>query len=132
MWESIGTTAMASCSHTNAGLRAINASVPSKCQGLTLDGKMSHQRIATKDPVFGDVCKSGLRWKVIAHEAMMEFPNLALLIQAAMNSSGQLARGEHELQKLQRILNGVSQAEKLVDLQSILVNFDCSTCIELW
>ena len=85
----------------------------SRCDNLTQDGKMSMQRIATRDPIFGEVCRTGLRWRVIAHEAVTAFPSMALLVQAALNTSGQLARGEHELQILQRILNGVNQAQNL-------------------
>ena len=44
---------------------------------------------------------------------MTAFPSMALLVQAALNTSGQLARGEHELQILQRILNAVNQAQNL-------------------
>ena len=100
-------------SHTNAGLRAIRHGCLSRCDNLTQDGKMSLQRIATRDPTFGEVCRTGLRWRVIAHEAMTAFPSMALLVQAALNTSGQLARGEHELQILQRILNAVNQAQNL-------------------
>jgi len=43
-------------------------------------------------------CTSGLVWRIISRAVTQEFPQLAHLIHAAQNASGQLARGEHEVQ----------------------------------
>ena len=87
-----------SASHTNVALRAVNAGVASNHPELSWNGKLSLEQIKSRDANMAEACTSGLVWRVISKTVMQEFPELAHLIQAAQNASGQLARGEHEVQ----------------------------------
>ena len=87
-----------SASHTNVALRAVNAGVASNHTELSWNGKLSLEQIKSRDANMAEACTSGLVWRVISKTVMQECPELAHLIQAAQNASGQLARGEHEVQ----------------------------------
>jgi len=87
-----------SASHTNVALRAVNAGVASNHPELSWNGKLSLEQIKSRDAAMAEACASGLVWRVISRAVMQEVPQLAHLIQAAQNASGQLARGEHEVQ----------------------------------
>ena len=87
-----------SASHTNVALRAVNAGVASNHTELSWNGKLSLEQIKSRDANMAEACTSGLVWRVISKTVMQECPGLAHLIQAAQNASGQLARGEHEVQ----------------------------------
>ncbi len=56
------------------------------------------EQIKSRDAKMAEACTSGLVWRVISRAVLQEFPQLAHLIQASQNASGQSARGEHEVQ----------------------------------
>lgn len=87
-----------SASHTNVALRAVNAVVASDHPELSWTGKLSFDQVKSRDANLAEACTSGLAWRVISRAVTHQFPQLAHLIQATQNASGQLARGEHEVQ----------------------------------
>ena len=54
----------------------------------------------------------GVEWKI--RVVGQEFPGFLHLVQSGLNSSGQVARGEHELQILKRMCNVITAAKKLI------------------
>ncbi|CAE8589898.1 unnamed protein product [Polarella glacialis] len=94
-----------SASHTNQALRCVLARVAHRDECLCVDGCLSLEKIGSKDPLFQDACTLGLTWAVLPATLLQEFPNLATILQAAGNCSGQVARGEHELQVVRRLHN---------------------------
>ena len=86
-----------SASHTNAGLRCIAAQSPHDAEDMCLNGFLSVEAISQRDPAFAKAAEEGIEWKVISRVCGKEFPGLLSLIQSALNSSGQVAKGEHEL-----------------------------------
>ena len=92
-----------SASHTNAGLRVINAG---------LHSTLTAEKVGA-DPEFRKALQEGLRWRILSHEVCSEFPQLPRLLQAAGNTSSQIARGEHELQILRRINAALLRAQML-------------------
>ena len=61
--DSLRFTSLA-CGHTNAGLRAVLAAVPSDDPLLSLDGRLSLQKIEEKDSEMASAVRNGLRWRV--------------------------------------------------------------------
>lgn len=92
-----------SASHLNATLRVIQAGCPSDVESACVDGKVSFSKVELKDPQYSLASQQGLKWKVISHEVLAEWPQLATLVQAACNTGNQVAREEYEMQILLRI-----------------------------
>ena len=68
------------------------------------------------DPKFAEACQSGLTWRIMSQVAVAEFPDLPSLIQSASNCTGQLAKGEHEVQLMRRICNTMPQERAICQL----------------
>ena len=92
-----------SASHTNQLLRMISHGVTHSDVRATIDGKLSIDRLQVVDREMAEACRSGLRWTVLPSSVMDKHPDLAWLIQSAMNSAGQIARAESEMQVLKRV-----------------------------
>ena len=60
-------------------------------------------KVENKDPTYASYARSGLKWNVISHHVMSKWPELAQLIQAALNTGSAVAKEEHEMQILLRI-----------------------------
>jgi len=103
-----------SASHTNAGLRCIAAQVKHDREDMCINGLLSAQVIGQKDAAFEAAVMQGVEWKVISRVVGQEFPGFLHLVQSGLNSSGQVARGEHELQILKRMCNVINAAKKLI------------------
>ena len=93
-----------SCSHLNTTLRMIAAGA--KCSeelSCCENGTISMHQVEKKDPAYASFAKKGLRWNVISQHVMQQWPELAQLIQAALNTGSAVAKEEHEMQILLRI-----------------------------
>ena len=71
-----------SCGHTNMGLRAIAASVPSECPLLSQDGRLSVAKVAQRDAEMAKAVAQGLHWKVLRHEVRARYPEVLSVVQA--------------------------------------------------
>ena len=94
-------------SHTNAALRLIAAGAEHTDGDLCVRGRLALEQVRQVDAEFARAVDEGVSWRIISLQAMEAFPELGPLIQAAANSSGQLARGEHELQIMHRMANTI-------------------------
>ena len=93
-----------SCSHLNTTLRMIAAGA--KCSeelSCSENGTISMHKVENKDPTYASYARSGLKWNVISQHVMGKWPELAQLIQAALNTGSAVAKEEHEMQILLRI-----------------------------
>jgi hypothetical protein len=73
------------CGHTNQALRAIAAGVPSDCELLSDNGRMSARRLRDRDPQYAEAVDQGLRWKVLKH-AVRQCPRALDIIQVRLAS----------------------------------------------
>ena len=89
-----------SCGHTNMGLRAIAAAVPSDDELLSENGRLSVERLAKRDPEYAKAVQGGLRWQVLRPAVAAAFPDALPILQAARNVAGNVHRGENEVQGL--------------------------------
>ena len=90
-------------SHTNNGVEHNN-------ERITVDGKLSLQKIQERDPGLHDAIVNGLPWRMITKAVAQNFPELLPLIQQCGNAS--LVKGEGELQILIRLHNVFIQEKK--------------------
>ena len=82
-----------SCSHLNTTLRMIAAGA--KCSeelSCSENGSISMHKVEKKDPTYASYARSGLRWNVISHHVMSKWPELAQLVQAALNTGSAVAK----------------------------------------
>ena len=94
-----------SASHTNQCLRLVLANATHSDSRLTVDGRLSIEKISSKDSGLASACRTGISWLVLPCYLMEDHPTLPSLIQSAMNSAGQISRSESELQVLRRLHN---------------------------
>ena len=94
--------------HTNQFLVAALDSVPSEHENLTIDGRMSVAKMSAPDPCLAEAFKTGLKWLVIKAEAGVLYPNLARLVQAARQATGQVQNEETTFQVMENIQNSAS------------------------
>jgi hypothetical protein len=92
-----------SATHTNQLLRCIINQMPHFDGRLTVDGKLSTQKIGLQDESMASACIHGLQWTVIPDRVFKQHPKLAALIQAGMNAASQVARQESEVQVLRKL-----------------------------
>ena len=100
------------CGHTNYVLRCISAGVPSTCEYLSENGRMSETKLAQRDHLMAEVVASGLRWKVIRWEVRFLYPTALPFIQRARNIASTMYRKESEIQGLLRLHTLSSAAQK--------------------
>ncbi|CAJ1418219.1 unnamed protein product [Effrenium voratum] len=98
-----------SSSHTNQVLRLLAAGCnhvhdsEAGAPDITVQGKLSMEQLAQRDPLFHSAASEGMTWTVVGRAALERFPSLGPLLQEAGNTSGQLQRKETELQLARRI-----------------------------
>ena len=92
-----------SASHTNQGLRCILAEMERVDTRLRMNGKLSVAKVLSFDKGMADAACNGLTWLVIPASLLAKHDGLAQLLQSGLNTSGQIARPENELQVLQRL-----------------------------
>ena len=92
-----------SASHTNQALRCVHHGISFADDRLSSQGKLSLDRIASKDPAMASAVQTGLMWLVLPARVMQDHPTLPGLIQAAMNCGNQVARAEFEIQTLRKL-----------------------------
>ena len=72
-----------SCGHTNMGLRAIAAGMPSECALLSEGGQFSLHKLALRDTEYAKAVTTGLRWKVLRWTVRRDFPRVLGIIQVS-------------------------------------------------
>jgi hypothetical protein len=80
-----------SCGHTNFGLRAIAAGVPSSTPWLSENGRMSLDKLRKRDQEYADAVDHGLHWTVLKAVVRSKYPDILPLLQAAKNVGGHVA-----------------------------------------
>ena len=83
-------------SHSNMVMRMFLYNVHHEDERLTCGGRLSIEKIKLEDPAFAEAIEVGMRWTVISHVVITNFPRLPLLLQAAANSQNQVAQTESQ------------------------------------
>ena len=93
-----------SCSHTNFALRCCVHQMPHQDSNktLTVDGRLSLDKISNVDEGLARAAREGLTWTVI-NKDVSEVGEALSLLQASQNSVSAISRPEHEFQILMRI-----------------------------
>ena len=103
-------------SHANQAARCIWHKVAHDDDRLTVDGKLSLEKLEAVDKAWARSIRDGHTWLVVSHELAREFPQYCLLAQAAGNAAGQIAAVEHEIQLAKRVNSSIqaflSRSEK--------------------
>ena len=96
-----------SCSHTNFALRCCVHQMPHQDSNktLTVDGRLSLDKISNVDEGLARAAREGLTWTVI-NKDVSEVGEVLSLLQASQNSVSAISRPEHEFQILMRIYGG--------------------------
>ena len=100
-----------SCGHTNVGLRAVKAGIPSENERLSQNGCMSLSRLRARDIAHAEAVEKGLCWTVLKWQVRMLYPGVLPVLQGALNVAGQLQRKESEMQGLLSLHHLSSQYE---------------------
>lgn len=94
-----------SASHTNQALRCVLNGAAHDDPRMCIDGLLNVDKIEQKDRQLAEACRQGLMWTILPSHLFSKHPSLAQILQSAMNSSGQIARTETELQVLRKLHN---------------------------
>ena len=89
-----------SCSHTNMGLRALAAGVPSDHALLSEDGRLSAAKVRKRDRPMAEACEQGLRWRCYRWHTRVWYPRLPALIVEARNVVGGTTRRKSDAEGL--------------------------------
>ena len=101
-----------SCSHTNQFLVCANAGVKTEFENIAVNGYMSKAKLG-QDPKLMDALTGGLTWLVISAKAVVAYPQLPDLIQAARNATGAVHAKEDSLQLLQKVQSMAAASQKI-------------------
>ena len=97
-----------SAGHTNAGLRCINAEVPSDSPLLSQDGRMSKEKLRKQCPEHYKAVNEGMPWKVLRWPVREKYPEALGLIARARNTAGHVARKVNEVEGLAQMHSAAS------------------------
>ena len=101
-------------SHLNAALQCIQGCVYHDDERLTVDGKISHEKLGSLDSQYVQASVNGVEWLVISRSLLDEFPQVASMVSASMNVGSHLARQESELELLSKISDVMIAKDKEV------------------
>jgi hypothetical protein len=101
-----------SCGHTNYGLRAIAAGMPSTDPLLSEDGLLSVEKLGKRDAEYARAVSHGLHWKVLRACVRQHYPRALPVLQGARNVAGHLQRKVHEVQGLQHMHSMAASSQK--------------------
>lgn len=83
-------------SHSNMAMRLFLYQVPHTDERLTVGGRLSVEKVKLEDPLYGEAIEQGMKWTIISHLVVQQYPKLPLLVQAAANSQNQVAQTESQ------------------------------------
>ena len=55
-------------SHSNMACRLVLNEMPSECEELCIDGKLSLHKVGLLSPYFAQAIREGFEWEVVCHE----------------------------------------------------------------
>ena len=114
-----------SASHTNAFLRSVKAQTRSACPHLAdATGKLNMDQLCLNRSGLRDAIQHGLKWTVVSHKVVDEFPQIIDLIQKAMNTRAHESQSEFEI--MLGMHQNAQQAQGDVDWKEIAKNASVS------
>ncbi|CAE7809241.1 unnamed protein product [Symbiodinium sp. CCMP2592] len=90
-------------SHSNQTFRAFRAAVMHHDQKVTIDNRLSVEKVATFDQAWATAIKNGVEWTIISYSVTEAFEQFVPLAQSAGNTAAQVAAVEHELQLASKV-----------------------------
>ena len=90
-------------SHANQAARCFVHGVCHEDPKVTIEGRLSMEKLAMVDPLWHSSIREGLTWMVVSYEIAEVFPEYVALAQSAGNAAGQIASGEGELQLSRKV-----------------------------
>ena len=90
-----------SASHFTCTCNMFHSEVPHKDDRVTIDGKLSLDKLKTQDKTYHSIATGTIKFTVIPRYVFDLIPGFAWLIQAGKNTS--IEAGEHELQVMERV-----------------------------
>ena len=72
---------------------------------ITRDGRLSLDRLRSRDPAYALACTQGVKCKVLRHTVSKRNPSVAAILLEARNTGKKVERGENEVQIMLRIYN---------------------------
>ncbi|CAE7523431.1 unnamed protein product [Symbiodinium natans] len=94
-------------SHTNMVFRSFLYKAIHPDTELTVNGKLSLEKLEGMDKPFAEAIRNGVHWTVVDHDVQAEFPAFASLMQASGNATNQISKMEDELQIASKIMQSV-------------------------
>ncbi|CAE7265657.1 unnamed protein product, partial [Symbiodinium microadriaticum] len=96
-------------SHANQACRAFLHGIPHDDQKVTIDGRLSLDKLHVLDPSWCSAIREGMQWMVISHQVCEAFPDYVGLAQSAGNAAAQIASGEGELQLARKVNQAIQE-----------------------
>ncbi len=91
------------CSHTVAGLRAVNAGCKTVKEDMAVDGMLNKEKVMDISPSLREPLQTGLPWVVIRFQVEERCPDIAGFLQMAGNGDHGTARVQTKTQTLLQI-----------------------------
>ena len=89
--------------HLNQLFVAIDGSVPCAYSNISVDGRMSKDKVYSKHPAWKSALEEGLNWTVLHKDLPTTYPTLCNLIQRARNAVSQAHSAESIIEILLEI-----------------------------
>lgn len=94
--------------HTTQGMKSVLAKAPHWDDSLTIDGRLSLTRVAEKCPKFAHAIEHGAEYVVFPSWLFKKFPGLDDAVQAAGNTSQNIAKIQNDTQMLQKLAGKIA------------------------
>ncbi|CAE7205345.1 unnamed protein product [Symbiodinium sp. CCMP2592] len=95
-------------SHANQAARCFWFQVPHTDDKLTVDNRLSLEKLKTVDAGWHRAIQEGMQWLIISHAVPAAFPQYTSLAQAAGNSAMQIASAEGEMQLARKVNTAIA------------------------
>ena len=106
-------------SHANQAARCFCSQVPHSDEKLTVDNRLSLEKLKTVDAGWHRAILDGMQWLIISHAVPAEFQQYTGLAQAAGNSAMQIASAEGEMQLARRVNTAIANFLKRTSKPSL-------------
>ena len=98
--------------HLNQLFVALEDGVPSSIPSISIDGRMSKQKVMQKHPAWGEAFVDGLIWTSLNKDLPKLYPTLCNLIQRARNAVSQTHSSETIIELILEIVSLATDMEK--------------------
>lgn len=102
--------------HANTGYQCVAFGMPHDDPTITVDGKLSLEKIKKLDEGYAHAASTGVQWTVIPFFILRHHdPRMSDLLQQAGNATAQIARNEGQLQLLRKCFNAYLHERRVLE-----------------